>query len=60
VLAERRRQRADTLSGGEQQMVAIARALMGNPVTSWTATACFAVEGESLRSGPWQERRWQR
>ena len=31
VLAERRNQRADTLSGGEQQMVAIARALMGIP-----------------------------
>ena len=28
---ERAKQRADTLSGGEQQMVAIARGLMGNP-----------------------------
>jgi branched-chain amino acid transport system ATP-binding protein len=31
VLAERRRQRAGTLSGGEQQMVAIGRALMTHP-----------------------------
>jgi len=30
-LEERRRSRADTLSGGEQQMLAIARALIGNP-----------------------------
>ena len=30
-LRERARQRAGTLSGGEQQMLAIARALMGNP-----------------------------
>ena len=30
-LGERRRQYADTLSGGEQQMLAIARALMTNP-----------------------------
>jgi branched-chain amino acid transport system ATP-binding protein len=30
-LAERRRQLAGTMSGGEQQMVAIARALMSNP-----------------------------
>ena len=30
-LADRRRQPAGTLSGGEQQMVAIGRALMGNP-----------------------------
>jgi branched-chain amino acid transport system ATP-binding protein len=30
-LAERRRQRAGTLSGGEQQMLAIARCLMGQP-----------------------------
>jgi branched-chain amino acid transport system ATP-binding protein len=30
-LAERRRQRAGTLSGGEQQMLAIARALMARP-----------------------------
>ena len=31
VLAERRRQRAGTLSGGEQQMLAIARGLMAKP-----------------------------
>jgi len=31
VLAERRRQLGGTLSGGEQQMLAIARGLMGNP-----------------------------
>jgi branched-chain amino acid transport system ATP-binding protein len=31
VLKVRRRQQAATLSGGEQQMLAIARALMGNP-----------------------------
>ena len=31
VLRERRRQRAGTLSGGEQQMLAIARALMAGP-----------------------------
>lgn len=30
-LKERRRQRAGTLSGGEQQMLAIARAIMANP-----------------------------
>src|SRR5207247_10618668 len=30
-LAERRHQRAKTLSGGEQQMLAIGRALMANP-----------------------------
>ena len=30
-LKERRKQRAATLSGGEQQMLAIARALMSNP-----------------------------
>ena len=32
VLKARRRQQAGTLSGGEQQMLAIARALMGNPI----------------------------
>ena len=31
ILRERRRQTAGTVSGGEQQMLAIARALMGNP-----------------------------
>jgi branched-chain amino acid transport system ATP-binding protein len=31
VLAERRNQAAGTLSGGEQQMLAIGRCLMGNP-----------------------------
>jgi len=31
VLSERARQRVDTLSGGQQQMVAVARALMGDP-----------------------------
>jgi branched-chain amino acid transport system ATP-binding protein len=31
VLGQRRTQRADTLSGGEQQMLAIARALMAKP-----------------------------
>ncbi len=31
ILKERRRQEASTLSGGEQQMLAIGRALMGNP-----------------------------
>src|SRR5262249_28022379 len=31
VLAQRRGQRGGTLSGGEQQMLAIARALMGRP-----------------------------
>ncbi len=31
VLAQRRRQQAGTLSGGEQQMLAIARALMSHP-----------------------------
>ena len=31
ILAERRKQQASTLSGGEQQMLAIGRALMGSP-----------------------------
>jgi len=31
ILKERRRQKAGTMSGGEQQMVAIARALMASP-----------------------------
>jgi branched-chain amino acid transport system ATP-binding protein len=32
ALAERRRNRGNQLSGGEQQMLAIGRALMGNPI----------------------------
>jgi branched-chain amino acid transport system ATP-binding protein len=32
VLAERRRQQASTLSGGQQQMLAVGRALMGRPI----------------------------
>jgi len=31
ILAERRRQRAETMSGGEQQQLAIARAVVGRP-----------------------------
>jgi branched-chain amino acid transport system ATP-binding protein len=31
ILKERRKQQASTLSGGEQQMLAIGRALMGDP-----------------------------
>ncbi|MEV0946924.1 ABC transporter ATP-binding protein [Rhodococcus sp. NPDC049939] len=31
ILAERRKQRADTMSGGQQQMLAIGRALMARP-----------------------------
>ena len=31
ILKERRKQQASTLSGGEQQMLSIGRALMGNP-----------------------------
>ena len=34
ALAERRRNRGNQLSGGEQQMLAIGRALMGNPTLS--------------------------
>jgi branched-chain amino acid transport system ATP-binding protein len=31
ILAERREQRADTMSGGQQQMLAIGRAMMARP-----------------------------
>ena len=38
ILQERRRQAAGTLSGGEQQMLAIGRALMSNPnCCCWTS-----------------------
>ena len=39
VLKERRRQMAGTLSGGEQQMLAISRALVTNHACS-TSTSC--------------------
>src|SRR5436190_21031154 len=35
ILGERRRQKAGTMSGGEQHMVAIARALMSSPSLMW-------------------------
>ena len=37
---ERQRQQADTLSGGEQQMVAIARGLMSNPELQIGRASC--------------------
>ncbi len=38
ILSERLTQRAGTMSGGEQQQLAIARALVGNPISSfWTS-----------------------
>ena len=48
VLRERRWQQSGTLSGGEQQMVAIGRALMGRPeLCSWTSPPSASRRGSS-------------
>ena len=38
-LAERRKQLAWSMSGGEQQMLAVGRALMGRPCSGWARTS---------------------
>jgi branched-chain amino acid transport system ATP-binding protein len=45
ILAERRRQRADTMSGGQQQMLAIGRALMARP-------RCLTLDEPSVGLAP--------
>jgi branched-chain amino acid transport system ATP-binding protein len=62
ILAERRRQAAGTLSGGEQQMLAIGRALMARPrlilfdepslgLAPTVVETTFAIIGEIRRAG---------
>ena len=43
ILAERRRQQGGALSGGEQQMLAIARALMMEPRLLVLNKPCFGL-----------------
>ena len=58
VLAQRRAQVAATLSGGEQQMLAVARALMLRPSfccstsrrSGWRRSSCARSSGSSARS----------
>ncbi|KHL11981.1 UNVERIFIED_CONTAM: leucine/isoleucine/valine transporter ATP-binding subunit [Mumia flava] len=45
ILAERRTQRADTLSGGQQQMLAIGRAMMARPT-------CLTLDEPSIGLAP--------
>lgn len=45
ILAERRKQQANTLSGGQQQMLAIGRALMGRPT-------CLTLDEPSVGLAP--------
>ncbi|HTW14223.1 MAG TPA: ABC transporter ATP-binding protein [Nocardioides sp.] len=45
ILAERRHQRADTMSGGQQQMLAIGRALMARP-------KCLTLDEPSIGLAP--------
>ena len=62
ILAERRRQAAGTLSGGEQQMLAIGRALMARPrlilfdepslgLAPTVVETTFAIIGDIRRAG---------
>jgi branched-chain amino acid transport system ATP-binding protein len=53
MLEMRYRQRGDTLSGGEQQMLALGRALAGGPrCSSWTSPPRASSRASSRRSRP--------